>query len=324
MNDFDQITTIGSSGTGDTQLSSPGDLSIDTNRIHLCICDTGNNRLSLWDLNGKSHIKVKSRYGNYSEYAFDNLNGIMYTDNTFIVSNSNELVMLKHDLTYIKRVTGFSTPKGLCTDGIYIYLCDSGNNRIVKMSKELVTDSTYSVTSPAYISHCRSSSSLFVTTGESNKIYNLSTSLALRSSFGASGTGNGQFTTATGITIIGDKVYVIDVNTSTWAIQRVQVFSEGTGTYHSNDTFTRPNGIDSYDNMLFISQLSSDNIVVAYNYEPSRSWTSDTGLKFQDTPGLNPYVFDGGDLIVGATDETSPNHWQEEDVQSERFAWSEE
>ena len=153
MNDFDQITTIGSTGSGNTQFSDPGALAIDTDRMHLCVCDTGNDRLSLWDLRGKSHIKVKSRYGSYNQYAFDNLNGIMYTDNTFIVSNGNELVMLKHDLTYIKRVTGFSTPKGLCTDGIYIYLCDSGNNRIIKMSKELVTDSTYSVKGSNYLNN---------------------------------------------------------------------------------------------------------------------------------------------------------------------------
>ena len=346
MNNFDYITKYGSNGTGNSNLDNPLDLAIDYNLRKIAISDSGNSRIVVRNLQGLSYFDKKSTFGHSLEYDLDTPAGICYFDGNYFVCDTARHVVIRYralDMKYIQHfgtidssgstTSLLSSPKGVCSDGQYLYVTDSGNDRIMKLTlknMDYVSKSTLTLSGPCGICYDKILKCLYVVDQSNNQVLKLSKSFVQLDSIGSVGDGDGEFTVPTYCDVIDDKLYVVDSQND-----RIQVIATGDMSYitedegngDGNDEYDTPYGICCSGNLIFSSDIGNDRIKVTYDYNPRRSFTQATTAKADSSNVFDVFsiILDKDELIVGDTDEYgTPNRWIEEPMQSDKIGWEKE
>ena len=170
-----------------------------------------------------------------------------------------------------QQEANFSNPRGITTDGTYIYVADMNNHRIVRLASDLsyvsqigtggsgndqfsypqgiTTDNTY----------------IYVADSVNNRIVKrLASNLSYVSQIGTGGSGNDQFNYPFGITTDNTYIYVADTNNHR-IVKRLasdlsyvsQIGTNGSG----NDEFNAPNGITSDGTYIYVADRDNNRIV---------------------------------------------------------------
>ena len=160
-------------------------------------------------------------------------------------------------------------PKGCCTDGTYLYVCDYYNFRIVKKTiPGLITVAQigYTGTGNDNFNHpvciATDGTYLYITEDTNNRIQKrLCSDLSYVAKIGSTGSGNDQFNSPAGIATDGTHVYICD--TGNYRVQKrlcsdlsyvAQIGSQGTG----DDQFDQPFGIMYYADNVYISDSKAN------------------------------------------------------------------
>lgn len=123
MSDFSLITTFGSGGTGNEQLTSP--VSIATDGKFIYIVDQGNTRILKWRMINGSFVNQIT--------GFTAPSVVTVTKNVIFIGDNDKLKMYNSStMLFINEITGFSAITGLDFDNIYLYIVDSGANSIYR------------------------------------------------------------------------------------------------------------------------------------------------------------------------------------------------
>ncbi|XP_033119953.1 E3 ubiquitin-protein ligase TRIM71-like [Anneissia japonica] len=115
MNNGKTIKTIGSTGKKEGQISDVIDVTL-TNQGHLLVLEYGNNRLQLFDNEGR-FIKVLVEAGDENGNVSYPEAVVVDEDDNIIISSQHKLQLFSSDGTFIKRIDkpedGIHNPKGL-------------------------------------------------------------------------------------------------------------------------------------------------------------------------------------------------------------------
>lgn len=171
---------------------------------------------------------------------------------------------------YVRSSTSgeFDRPMGVCSDDIYLYVADTGNNRIGKFYKD---------------------------------------TLAWVANLGSVGTGNGELDQPTGVSTNGTHIWITDAGNNRvqkWTIAGVYVAKIGTyGTGSSQ--FKRPFGIthDPDNNDVYVADTFNNRIAQMDDDLSGTGWAvfgsqGDTDGKFERPMGVTIYL--GGPLLYVA------------------------
>jgi len=178
---YSLIKEWGSQGTSDGQFNMPTDIAIDPSSHNIFIVDAGNNRVQVFDSNGKFITKWGTQGTGDGQ---------------------------------------FNHPSGISIDPVgNIYVLDAGNLRIEKFASDgsfLTQWSSPSVVAGAVYQSDLSvdpSGNVYFTATKENKFYKDTTDGDTITSFGSNGLGNGQFSGPTSIAVDGsNNIYVFDTN----------------------------------------------------------------------------------------------------------------
>ena len=148
--DHEPIKCFSSQGIHDEELMNPAGIAIDSNTNNIFVADSTENC-----------VKVFSQDGEYL-YHFGNKDGvIMFGPHGLCIDGdllyltqkrSSSVRVYRLDGTFLKKVGKFGTnndafrfPTGLCInpDNGDLYVCDSGNNRVIVFTKNLVYKRTF-------------------------------------------------------------------------------------------------------------------------------------------------------------------------------------
>jgi len=216
--------TFGSFGSENGQLNYPYGMTIDS-KGNILICDSFNNRIQIFDSNGKFISTFGSEGNGNGQFLFPVGITISSKGNIIVSDYDNHRIQIfdsngKFISTYGSEGNGngqLNGPEQICVDlNDNIYVCDYGNNRIQMFDSE----------------------GKFI------------------SAFGKQGNGNGQFNGPCGIAINSKGNIIV----SEYSNHRIQIFnSEGNFIlkFGSNG-----NGNGQFDNPLRISVDFNDNIFV--------------------------------------------------------------
>jgi len=220
VEDMSYLAEVGTEGTGTTQFNLPKGITNDGNYVY--VVDSGNNRIT-------------KRF----------INGLILGDDFAYVSEIG---------TEGSGADNFSSPSGITTDGTYLYVVDTGNNRIVKRR---CFDLTYveeagswggdydKFNAPTDITY--DGTYLYISdTGNNRIVKRLASDLSYYYRLGSVGSGNDNFDAPCGLTNDGIYLYVVDSNNHR-IVKRMlsdlsyvsEIGTEGTG----NDQFDHPIGI---------------------------------------------------------------------------------
>jgi DNA-binding beta-propeller fold protein YncE len=170
-----------------------------------------------------------------------------------------------------QQEANFSNPRGITTDGTYIYVADMNNHRIVRLASDLsyvsqigtggsgndqfsypqgiTTDNTY----------------IYVADSVNNRIVKrLASNLSYVSQIGTGGSGNDQFNYPFGITTDNTYIYVADRGNNR-IVKRLasdlsyvsQIGTNGSG----NDQFNYPFGITTDNTYIYVADTNNHRIV---------------------------------------------------------------
>jgi DNA-binding beta-propeller fold protein YncE len=191
---YSLIKEWGTTGTADGQFNKPVDIAISDPSNHVYVVDSGNNRIQVFDTNGKLISKWGSK--GTGDGQFDN-------------------------------------PTGISIDPVgNIYVIDSGNSRIQKFSSDGLFLTKWDISDvgagPVYLSGISIDAAgnvyyvqpqenrIQITTTDGNTMdtYYPDVSAYGVGSFGSNGLGNGQFSTPTSIVVdsSNNNIYVLDTN----------------------------------------------------------------------------------------------------------------
>lgn len=146
----------------------------------------------------------------------------------------------------------FSSPQGIATDGTYVYVADSGNNRVQKFTTGGVYVTRWGSSgsgdgqfnNPQGVAISPTTGDVFVVDAGNDRIQQFTNNGVFISSFGAAGTGDGQFTFGSGILVTAaGVVWASDQGASA---DRVQAFTSGSSSLGPGDgdgEFALPSGI---------------------------------------------------------------------------------
>ena len=190
----------------------------------------------------------------------------------------------------------FSAPKGVFDSSSYIFVCDSGNDRIQKFTMSGVYEAkigSNGTGNDQFKSPCgivASGGNLYITDRDNHRIHkrDTSNSLAYVAKFGSAGSGNGEFNEPYGIDVDTDFIYVCDKNNN-----RVQVFniaspfgyvgqfgslnSSGVaGSITDNGRLQLPTGIVVYGSYLYVTDRSNERIQI-FQKAPPYTYVGKTG-----------------------------------------------
>lgn len=228
------VAEFGTNGSGDNQFSSVFD-GICTDGTYLYITDRGNYRVKKHLCSDLSYVSKIGSYGTGNDQFTMTWNGPITTDGTHIyVGDTTRIVKrLCSDLSYVSEIGtngsgndqfGFGAAEtgihGITNDGTYLYVCDTGNDRI---HKRLCSDLSYV--------------QIFGTTGSGNNQFDhpwgittdgtylwitddfngrlkkhLCSDLSFYTKAGlySGSPGAGNFKYPAGLTLLGDAIYIAD------------------------------------------------------------------------------------------------------------------
>src|SRR3989339_2210777 len=167
---------------------------------------------------------------------------------------------------------GINQPSGVATDGTYLYIADTNNNRIVK---RLASNFTY-VTEIGSLGTGNDQFSYpygiatdgtyiyVVDTGNTRIVKRLASDLSYVAQIGSSGSGDDQFSVPNGIATDGTYIYIADTFNNR-IVKRLasdlsyvsKIVSFGSG----NDQFSSPNGIATDGTYVYVADSSNHRIV---------------------------------------------------------------
>lgn len=228
----------GESVGNDTFLYPEG---ICTDDTYVYVCDTLNHRIMKLNYVDLSYVGTFGSYGPGADQ-FKCPRSIC-TDGTYLyIVDADNCRLVKMDVGLLGSVGGtwvtlgamgvganqFQYPTGICGDGTYVYVTDTGNSRVVKIDNGL-----------------------------------LGSGAGAWATVGVAGSGNGEFNTPCGITTDGAHIWVCDA--LNFRLQQFDVAlayvakigSQGTGT----DQFCSPRAIYVYGNYLYMMDCGYDGVI---------------------------------------------------------------
>ncbi len=231
------LSSVGSLGAGNGQLSHPTDEAIDA-KGNLWVVDSANNRLEVFNEKGEFSKTVGTKGTGNGQFsapgaiAFTASGGFWVADTA-----NNRLQQFNSAGEFVKAVgskgTGsgqFDHPEGLAIDAAgNLWVSDSYNRRIQKLNGagefvKVMNPEGMGAIEPVGIEVANST--VFIADASHNRVVELSEAGAFIRAFGSEGTGNGQFKHPGAIAVdAGGTVWVTDQDNA-----RVQGFSE-VGTY---------------------------------------------------------------------------------------------
>lgn len=301
-------------------LDTPKGVAINPDLKQILICDSANNRVVLATMQGIKNVDTLSTLADSS--AMTNPNGCFYHKGYYYVSVEGRHVVIRlraHDLAHKGQfgtagTSGSSTslldtPKAITTDGRYLYICDKGNSRIMKLNLTELTYYSKSGTSIGGISLSTMVGIVYKKTGgEAVFVYVTGYLIKCKTNFSHIenvAVSSGLFLTndSIGIGFDDDYVYVPDTSViNVYASDGLTLLTTIT------DSVTSVTG---YRGILFVSDATQVHIRDAYR--PRDSYTQSTAIKVGGDFFSNPFIILGEDtLVVGTSAEDSPNNWKEE------------
>ncbi len=268
----DFLFSIGREGTGEGELSNPSDLSVDRND-DIYIVDKNNNRISVFN-------SVGNFIRNFGQGKLNSPTSLdIHGDSVYVLDTGNSRIQVFSKKGELNHTIGrfgigpneFRYPNGLMIDSDgYIWVADTGNNRIVKLDKDEqllsigrkgASVSPRGITSIDGYLYVAESSSDFV------NVYSTTTGEYVQS-IGSQGTEstNLNHPTDCNITNRGDLVVADSGN------NRIQIYSLsgdhlfGFGEYGSNaGQFNNPQGIgiDQNSGNILIADTGNSRVVSA-------------------------------------------------------------
>lgn len=138
---FQYIAKLGgtASGDGNSQFNAPKGMV--TDGIYLWVCDTGNHRIKKLTLTGLGFV---AHWGDVDVSTGDPTSGtgntgfssptdIILRDGYLFISDTGNNRIKIHRATdgkYINQITGFSSPKGMAMNRQFFWVCNSGSHQI--------------------------------------------------------------------------------------------------------------------------------------------------------------------------------------------------
>src|SRR3989339_1759388 len=174
--------------------------------------------------------------------------------------------------TVTEEEAGINQPSGVATDGTYLYIADTNNNRIVK---RLASNFTY-VTEIGSLGTGNDQFSYpygiatdgtyiyVVDTGNTRIVKRLASDLSYVAQIGSSGSGDDQFSVPNGIATDGTYIYIADTfnNRIVKRLASDLSYVSKIGSFGSgNDQFNSPNGIATDGTYIYIADTSNYRIV---------------------------------------------------------------
>ena len=334
MDNFNYIFKYGSDSIWDGLI----DICVSHPNEFVYVTDSVNLKVHKLNFNGLTIEDSCEYYGHDLEYTWGSPAGICYCDGyIYVLDKTNHvLVILDHrDLKYINHFGTVGTsgssnalldsPEGVCCDGLFIYIADTGNNRIVKLNRNLSYQkvSTVTLNTPVGIEYDPYENVLLVVNQGDDEVLKISKDLDTEiDSVGSNGTGDGEFDTPEYIAIDDQNFYVTDSGN-----HRIQVFEKGDMDFleengssgDGNSEYDTPRGICSYKKKLFIVD-DNDRIKVISNYKTDRARASSSTIKLGDDQ-----LIVGGSLIIGATETSGQgNVFVEDEPENYETAWTED
>jgi len=307
-------------------LVNPRGIAIDYDRKRLLICEYGSNQLVLCTLEGLVQLDTLDSYDSnpigpinacyHNEYFYV----CDYTYHTLVRIRARDLSYKDHFGTYGVGGSTTSTlqqPAAVTTDGQYLYVVDSYNDRIVKLTLDTLT----------YVTETSNINGAFTQLkgicykkagGEALFISDDDRIIKCKTDFTYIEQNQSDLTNPTNIAFWRDYIHVCDSGD-------ILVFSSDgltlTETY-TDDSLVVPDGIDIINDAMFISDVTNDNISVWRVYNPFDALTQSSSIKFGSEFFQNPTVIVGQDtLTVGTTQDYNLNHWKEENSNNYRFGF---
>ena len=337
---FGFIRTLGTSGSGNTNINNTYELCINYDLNHLAIADYGNSRLLVWKLDGTYYGKL-TKYGITDTTATPH--SICYIEGNYYFTDPLQHVVVCVDAVNLTWKSIFGTigtsgsststlnsPYGMCAAGKYLYVVDTGNDRVMKLDSNLTykgdSGTLLSGTAMVGITYDPTHKELYIVDNGNDRVMHVNYRLNdLIQTIGSSS----NLSDPCGCAYIDQLLYVADYDTNGIVVFETAGASKVTSSLGSGDgAITRAYDVIPYRNTILISQYAGDEIMQWYNYSYRRGLTSSTTRKFEDdTPhGKNPMTLIAGtELIAGTTQEYgSPNRWIEEEETIEAHMWTKE
>jgi sugar lactone lactonase YvrE len=258
LRDFTANGGFGSTGTGDGQFNTPSQIWCDSSN-NLYVADYNNNRVQKFDSTGSYLLKFGSNGSGDGQFLKCPGVCVDSAGNIFVSDEGNSRIQ-KFDSTgtYVSQFGShgesdgqFVKPMGICVDSNdNLYVCDvltshSLDGRLHKFNSSGTFQWKVALTgcvAGPYGCHCDLSDNVLVADPWNDQIKKYDSSGTLLSSFGSTGSGDGQFTGAIGVWVdIEGNIYVADKDND-----RVQKFnSSGTymGQFGDYTVFTDPANI---------------------------------------------------------------------------------
>jgi len=311
------ILSIDSAGFAPGQLLAPTAIALDSTG-NLYIADTDNHRVQKFNQSGQflaligGFEETPGRVGSPGDIATDS-NNVMYVVDTRFqrIQTFNQNGSLRSYWSS-NAAGGFREPQGIAVSpaGTFIYVADTGNNRILKLNSagELVAnwnsiDGAGLLNAPAGVALTADSSTIYVADTGNNRILKLDGNGNLLASWNNAGTA-GAFAVPEGVAVdqSGTNVYIVDTGkhrivqtTNTGALVR---------TWGSQG-----NGIGQFFNPIHAHVDTAGNLLVADRSNHRIQKFSSTGIALFVSPdtsllnGPSGGAIDGqGRIIVADTD----------------------
>jgi len=263
--------TFGSFGNGNGQFNGSFGTTTDSTG-NILVCDAGNNRIQIFDSEGKFISKFGSKGNGNGQ--FDKPWGItINSKGNIIVSefNNNRIQIFDSNGKFISKFGSkgnengqFNGPEEVCVDeNDNILVCDYDNDRIQIFDSEGNFISKFGskgngngqFNGPCGIA-INSKGNIIVSDFSNKRIQIFDSNGKFISKFGSKGNGNGEFNDQHGICVdFNDNIFVCDSNNN-----RVQIF-DSKGSYISQFGKTKPIGI--------AINFNTQNIVVCGNNQAS-------------------------------------------------------
>jgi len=337
---FGHIRTLGSSGTGNTNVDGTYGLCINPDLGHLCICDYGNSRLLVWKLDATYYGKL-TKYGISDTTSTPNF--VCYVEGKYYFTDATQHVVVCVDAISLEwrkvfgtiGTSGSSTstlngPQGICTDGKHIYVVDTGNDRVVKLDLSLnykaSSGTLLAGTTLVGICYDPHRQEFYVVDNGGDTVKHINHRMNdLIQDIGSASNLSDPY----GCAFIDQLLYVADYATNGVVIFETAGATKVTSSLGSgNGAITTAYDVLPYRNTIFVSQYGTDTIMHWYNYNYRRALTPTTVRKFEGNVaiGNNPMTLIAGtELIAGTTQEYgTPSRWIEEEETAESKLWVKE
>lgn len=313
MSDLDYIFKFGSSGSGNSNLSTPKGIAVSDNFVW--VCDSGNNR-----------VKKLTRQGLQFVAHITGLSApedVIYWDGLIFISNTganNVKVALAHNGTIINTISGLSSPRGIAANRKWLWIANAGTNTILKYDLETFTLSetggsagtgNKQLDSPRQIAYDPHERQLYIVDSGNSRVLKWD---AHGFEYRDKITG---LSSPVGIDFAKHFFYVSQLNTLTAYSAATNEVMDSYGTSGSGDENISAGGyVRVFDDMIFFSDTGNHRIMVRQNYNPRRAYTSYQSPTIDGDWFSNPNIPIGGEQEgEGVTIEGSAN--------SDKFRWIE-